>query len=303
MADTLIQAIAGGGTLRISCIDGRALVQEAQRVHALSRVATAALGRQLLMTALMTADLKNDTDRLSAIIKGDGAAGSMICTGWPDCKVKGMLQSPDLELPLNEAGKLDVGGFVGRDGTLTVIRDLSLKEPYVGVSRLVSGEIAEDFAQYFTASQQQPSLVYLGVRMQAVTGEVLAAGGMLVQALPGCTEETLDAAAALSEKIAGLSLALEKGVSADDFVQSTFAALSPQILESRVPAYCCDCSRERIERALISVGSEELRDMIERDGGAEVCCDFCHSKYAFSREELTCLLWQASEKERDGGQQ
>ncbi len=301
MSDSIVKAIAADGMLSISVIEGTELVRAAQRVHTLSRVATAALGRQLLMTALMTAELKNRTDRLSAIIKGGGPAGSMICTGWPDCRVKGMLQHPEIELPLNEAGKLDVGAFVGCDGTLTVIRDLSLKEPYVGVCRLISGEIAEDFAQYYVTSQQQPSMVYLGVRLEASSASLRAAGGVLVQAMPNCSDDMLDAASALSGAIAGFSMALERGESATSFIMNCFSALNPQILQTQTPQYCCDCSRERIERALISLGSEQLRDMIDKDGGAEVCCDFCRKRYAFSREELAALMWQAPEKERHGG--
>lgn len=301
MADRLIRALAASGTLRIFAIEGTELVREARRVHALSRVATAALGRQLLMTAMLTADLKNETDCLSTIIKGDGPAGSMICTGWPPGHVKGRLTHGDVELPPTDAGKLDVGAFVGATGSLTVIRDLSLRQPYVGSSHLVSGEIAEDFAQYLAASQQQPSLVYLGVRLQADTGDVRAAGGVLVQAMPGCADETLDAATALGERIAGFSEALAKGEDAEAFLQNTFKAFSPVILDACEPLYRCDCSRERIERALLSVGRDELADMAERDGGAELSCDFCHTRYRFSKDELMALIQEAGRKVNDDG--
>lgn len=301
MADRLIRALAADGTLRIFIIEGTELVQEARRVHALSRVATAALGRQLMMTAMLTADLKSDTDCLSTIIKGDGPAGSMICTGWPPCRVKGRLAHGDVELPPTADGKLDVGAFVGKDGSLTVIRDLSLRQPYVGSSHLVSGEIAEDFAQYLAASQQQPSLVYLGVRLQADTGEVCAAGGVLVQAMPGCADETLDAATALGGRIAGFSEALAKGKDAEAFLLETFSAFLPEILDGSRPLYQCDCSRDRIERALLSVGREELSDMAEKDGGAELSCDFCHTRYTFSREELLELIRSAGKKASNDG--
>lgn len=302
MADRLIRALAANGTLRIFVIEGTELVQEARRVHSLSRVATAALGRQLLMTAMLTADLKNDTDSLSAIIKGDGPAGSMICTGWPPCHVKGRLTHGDVELPLTTQGKLDVGAFVGKHGSLTVVRDLSLRQPYVGSSHLVSGEIAEDFAQYLAASQQQPSLVYLGVRLQADTGGVLAAGGVLVQAMPGCADDTLDAATATQERIAGFSKALESGVDAEAFLLETFCEFSPVILGAAEPLYRCDCSRERIERALLSVGRDELIDMMETDGGAELSCDFCHTRYRFTKDELRTLIREADRKANDDGE-
>ncbi|MDO4571973.1 MAG: Hsp33 family molecular chaperone HslO, partial [Clostridia bacterium] len=246
MADRLIKALAAEGMLRVTLIDGTLAVREARRMQGLSRVASAALGRQLLMTLILCADLKNETDRVTTIVRGGGPAGSMICTGRPDCLVKGMLQHPEVELPLSADGKLDVGAFVGREGTLTVIRDLSLKEPYTGSCKLVSGEIAEDFAQYFYTSQQQPSLVYLGVRVQADSGEILSAGGLLCQPLPGCPEETLDEAARLGGRIAGLSAALEARMEPERFLMEAFQSLGPVVLERREPRCVCDCSRERI---------------------------------------------------------
>ena len=295
MADALIRALAADGTLRISLIDGAELVREARRIHGLSRVSAVALGRLLLMTAILTGDLKNETDRVSVVIKGGGPAGSLISTGWPPCCVKGRLPERKLEMPLNPAGHIDVGGFVGKNGDLTVIRDLSLKHPYVSSSHLVSGEIAEDFTQHLTVSRQQPSLVYLGVRVQADTGEVRAAGGALVQGMPGCADETLDKAAALSGRIGGLSEALARGEALETFLTDVFCEFSPRVLDRCAPRYLCDCSRERMARALLSIGREELADMAERDGMAELCCDFCHTRYGFTREELDSLIREASE--------
>lgn len=296
-ADRLIQCVAADGMVRIALIEGTQLVREARRVHALSRVATAALGRQLMMTAIMAADLKGENDLVSTIIKGDGPAGSMICTGNSRLEVKGVATNGDVELPPTPNGKLDVGGFVGSSGSLTVVSDLGLKEPYRGLCNLVSGEIAIDFANYYAASLQRPALVYLGVRVDANTGELRAAGGLFAEPLPGCPEETIDRLQSLESEIATLSGSLDAGEPAEDFLSRVFAPLEPVIVSERTPLYRCDCSRERIERALISIGPEELNSMIEEDHEAEVCCRFCDKKYEFSEEELRLLLDSATKRE------
>ena len=174
MSDQILQGLLKGKTIRFAAITGRELVTEAQRIHTLSRTATAALGRELLMVAMMAGQLKNDTDSVSAILSGGGPGGNLVCVGRKGPFVKGCAGDPACELPPKPNGKLDVGGYVGQNGKLTVVRDLSLKEPYVGMCHLISGEVAEDFAEYFTASEQQPSLVYLGVRLEPLSGQVLA---------------------------------------------------------------------------------------------------------------------------------
>ena len=292
--DALIRAVAYDGTVRILALTGRQLVEKARVVHALSRTATAALGRQLLMTAILSADLKNATDRVSTILKGGGPGGTMICTGDPMLSVKGTVGDAGVELPPTEAGKLDVSGYVGNSGYLTVVRDLSMKEPYVGNCPLVSGEIAEDFAQYYAVSEQQPSIVYLGVRVHPATGRVRAAGGLLIQPLPGCPEETVDALQALAPKAAALAKRLDEGTLLPAFLAELFEGASLSLLDERLPRYRCDCSRRRVERALISTGAAELRDMIEQDGGAEVQCHFCNKTYRFTAEQLTALLARAT---------
>ena len=298
--DCLLKAMAAEDQVRITAVSSRNLVAEAQRIHSLSRVATAALGRMLSMTVILASDLKNETDRVSAILKGGGPGGNLVTTGLPNLDVKGMAGNPGLELPPNAKGKLDVSGYVGKDGQLTVVRDLSLKEPYVGSSPLVSGEIAEDFANYLLTSQQEPSIVYLGVRVSVEDGTVLAAGGILVQPMPGCPDGVLDRLSASADRIATLARRLEEGTDLKDFVLDTFAEFGPRILSEAVPRYHCDCSRERIEQALISVGKEELTAMIEEDHGAEVTCHFCNTAYRFSEAELKMLLYRASGSAADG---
>lgn len=294
--DRLISCLVADGMVRAALIDGTNLVREARRVHNLSRVATAALGRQLMMTAIMSADLKGEFDLVSTIFKGDGAAGSMICTGNSRLEVKGSVMNGDVELPPTPEGKLDVGGFVGHSGKLSVVSDLGLKEPYVGFCNLVSGEIAIDFANYYAASLQRPALVYLGVREDANTGNVRAAAGLFAEPLPGCPEDVIDQLQALGETITSLSERLDAGETPEAFLQRVFGELGLEIVGEREPKYVCDCTRERVERALISLGRAELTDMIEQDHGAEISCRFCDKVYQFDEEELTQLLESATVK-------
>jgi len=292
--DRLIQCVAADGMVRVAFIDGTNFVQEAKSLLKLSRVATAALGRQLMMTAIMSADLKGEYDLVSTILKGDGPAGSMICTGNSRLEVKGSVTNPDVELPINELGKLDVGGFVGHNGKLSVVSDLGLKEPYVGLSNLVSGEVAMDFANYYAASLQRPVLVYLGVRVRGENGDVRAAAGVIAEPMPGCPDEVIDRLQAKSESIAQFSERLDAGETPEELLESAFGELGLVYAGEREPIYYCDCSRERIERALISTGAEELLGMIEDDHGAEVTCRFCDKVYQFSEEDLRALLHEAT---------
>ncbi|PKM40729.1 MAG: Hsp33 family molecular chaperone HslO [Firmicutes bacterium HGW-Firmicutes-9] len=295
--DRLIQCVAADGMVRIMFIDGTNLVSEAKNLLNLSRVATAALGRQLMMTAIMSTDLKGEHDLVSTILKGDGPAGSMICTGNSRLEIKGSVLNPEVELPVNEIGKLDVGGFVGHSGKLSVVSDLGLKEPYVGVSNLVSGEIAIDFANYYAASLQRPALVYLGVRVRSQTGEVRAAAGVFAEPLPGCPDEVIDKLQVKSEDIARFSERLDAGETPEQLLESAFGEFGLVYVGEREPLYRCDCSRERIERALISTGHEELAAMIDEDHGAEVTCRFCDKIYQFTEEDLRSLQKTATSRD------
>ena len=295
--DRLIQCVAADGMVRIAFIDATNLVQEAKTLLKLSRVATAALGRQLMMTAIMSADLKGEHDLVSTILKGDGPAGSMICTGNSRLEVKGSVTNPEVELPVNELGKLDVGGFVGYNGKLSVISDLGLKEPYVGLSNLISGEIAMDFANYYAASLQRPVLIYLGVRVRGENGDVRAAAGVFAEPLPGCPDDVIDYMQAKSADIAQFSERLDAGETPEELLTSAFGELGLVFAGEREPLYRCNCSRERIERALISIGQDDLSEMIEEDHGAEVCCRFCDQVYQFTEEDLRALLKAATTRE------
>lgn len=290
--DTMLRALLHE-QIRVSAISGGHIVEEARHIHSLSRVCTAALGRQLMATAMMTEDLKHPTESLTSIIKGDGPAGNLVCTGRYGGLVKGYVSNPHIELPLRENGKLDVGGAVGKTGRLTLIRDLSMRTPYTGECSLVSGEIAEDFAQYFTLSEQQPSLVYLGVRVNPHTGHVLAAGGLIAQPMPGCPDIYIDALQALAPSITTLTERLEGGLSLRSVLEELFREESLRITQERTPRWECDCSRTRTERALIALGREELTDMITTDKRAELTCQFCNAAYQFTENDLRALLQEA----------
>ncbi len=290
MNDQILQGLLKHSTIRFAAITGRELVTQAQRIHTLSRTATAALGRELLMVAMMAGQLKNDTDSVTAILSGGGPGGNLVCVGRKGPFVKGCTGDPGCELPPKENGKLDVGGYVGKNGKLTVVRDLSLKEPYVGMCHLVSGEVAEDFAEYFTASEQQPSLVYLGVRLEPVSGRVLGAGGLLVQPLPDCPEEDVEYVMSKAQAIPQLTRRLSEGETLRDVILSLFPEGDVSFTDELHPAYRCDCSRERMERALMSLGREELTKIIEEDGQAELSCHFCNNRYTFTEAELLSIL-------------
>ena len=282
-----------GGQARAILIESTNLVQRARDIHHLSRIATAALGRTLTMAAIMGSMLKSDTDSVTAQINGGGPIGTVLAVTHGDCSVKGYVGNPDVDLP-RVGKKLPVGPAVGKDGKLTVISDLHLKEPYVGQVNLVSGEIAEDFAMYFTASEQTPSLVSLGVLVS--DEKVEAAGGLLIQLMPGASE----AAIASIENSAGMFMdisATMREYHLKDSVQQLLLHLEPEVLEERAPVYRCDCSRERIERMLVTLGKDELADMIDTQHGAKVDCHFCNRRYEFSEEDLKILLAAATARE------
>ena len=283
-----------GGQARAILIEGTQLVERARQIHSLSRTATAALGRTLMATSMMGGMLKGENESLTVTIKGGGPIGTIMAVGKADASVKGYAAFPDVELPRAANGKLLVGAAVGKDGRLTVVKDLGLREPYVGMVNLVSGEIAEDFAMYFTASEQVPSLVSLGV----LVGErVEAAGGLIIQMLPGAGEAAIQSI----EQSAGMFMDISgtmREYHLEGAVQQLLSHLEPEILSHRVPAYRCDCSRERVERALISLGREELEDMIREQHGAQVDCHFCNKRYELTEAQLRDLLERATNTNR-----
>lgn len=286
----ITRAIDTEGNIRISFINSRDIVNTAQSIHHTSPVVTAALGRTLTITALMGAMLKAPTDNLTVYIKGDGPLGGMVTAADGNGMVKGYAYEPLVDLPLKK-GKLDVGGAIGR-GSLAISRDLGLKEPYVGRVPLVTGEIGEDFTYYFAKSEQTPTAIALGVLVDTdLTAK--QAGGFIVQLMPGADDAV---AAALEENLRALSTIttmLENGMSAEEVIESVAKGFTLKYLDGVDYAYRCDCSEEKIARALISLGTDELQDMIEKDGGAEITCQFCPKVYRFNKEELTALYESA----------
>lgn len=292
-SDGLYDISLMGGQARAILIESTQLVQRAKEIHGLSRIATAALGRTLTATVMMGSMLKGDNESVSAQIKGGGPIGTVLAVAHGDCTVKGYVDNPGIDLP-RTGKKLPVGAAVGKEGRLTVIKDLKLREPYVGQVNLVSGEIAEDFAMYFTASEQTPSLVSLGVLVS--DGRVEAAGGLIIQILPGASE----AAIASIEASAGMFMDISgtmREYHLKDSVPQLLMHLEPEILSTRQPRYACNCSRERIEQVLVALGAEELSDMIREQHGAQVDCHFCNKRYTFCEDELKALLEAATIRE------
>ena len=282
-----------GGQARAILIESTQLVQRAKDIHGLSRIAAAALGRTLTCAVMMGSMLKGEDESITTQIKGGGPIGTVMAVAHGDCTVKGYVDNPGIDLP-RTGPKLPVGAAVGKDGRLTVVKDMHLREPYVGQVNLVSGEIAEDFAMYFTASEQTPSLVSLGVLVS--DEKVESAGGLIVQVMPGASE----AAIASIENSAGMFMDISgtmKEYHLKDSVQQLLMHLEPEILATREPRYSCACSRERIEKVLISLGADELKDMIQTQHGAQVDCHFCNKRYEFSEDALKALLEKATVRE------
>lgn len=286
--------------LHITLEDGQAramvavtteLVEAARATHDLTPTAAAALGRTLTIASIQGAMLKNASDSVTVTIRGGGPIGPVVCVARADGKVKGYVGDPHVDLPLKSNGKLDVGGAVGSTGHVTVVKDLGLRDPYVGQTRMVSGEIAEDMAFYLTVSEQTPSLVSLGVLCEA--GHVQGAGGVLIQPLPGCSEEVLQRLEALAPHLAGVSTMVRELGSAEALAAHALGGFTYEVLQETTPAFLCDCSRERIERALLSMGEGELRDMIAEQHGAQVSCHFCNKTYDFTEHELLELIREA----------
>lgn len=290
--DKMIRGLLFEGNVALTAITGVGIVNAAKEAHELSRVCTAALGRTLLMTAIMSCSLKNSDDALTCIISGGGPAGNIVCSAREGYLVKGYIENPELELPLRDDGKLDVAQAVGSDGTITVVRRFANGEQYVGKCVLASGEIADDFTNYYYKSEQTPSLIYLGVRVEAATGKVLSAGGLMLSPLPGCPDDIIDKIQNAASSITTLSSRLENE-SLDDCLSGLFSDMDYHVLEKITPEFSCDCSRERLHKVLIALGADELSDMAENDHGAELTCHFCNTKYRFTEEELIKLKEEA----------
>lgn len=290
--DTLIRGNSMDGSIRIFVAITTELVNEARRIHDTSATASAALGRLLTGAAIMGANLKNESDSITLQISGDGPLGMLVAVTDAESHVRGYVSNPHADLPLNEKGKLDVGGAVGQ-GYLSIVRDLGLKEPYIGKTPLVSGEIAEDLTYYYAKSEQIPTAVALGVLVDTDLS-IKAAGGYMIQLMPEATEETADKLTEIIEHLPPVTDMITQGMSAEEIAFAVTNGFD-MLLENKAaePKYECKCSRERMKRALISIGKKEIKDIIEEQGEAEMNCRFCNNKYVFYKPELEEILERA----------
>lgn len=289
MGDQLVRAISRDGYIKATAVSTRSLTERAREIHHTTPVATAALGRTLAACSMMGNALKGDGSSVTLQIKGNGPLGTVLAVSDNEGYVRGTVDDPSADLPLRPDGKLDVGGAVGNEGTLTVIRDLHMKEPYVGSVALLGGEIAEDLAAYFVESEQIPTACGLGVLIDR-DRSVLAAGGYLIQLLPGAGEDIISKVEGGILASGGVTGLLREDGDPASLLRRVLPEFELEILEVSEIGYRCYCSRERMERALISLGPEELRSLIEEQGEAELTCRFCDSVQHFSREELEKLL-------------
>lgn len=287
----LVRAIAENGLAACYALDSTDMVGELERIHQSSAVVTAAAGRLLTAASIMGAMLKGEKDSVTLRVAGDGPAGSVIAVADAGGNARAYAMNPVVELPLNQYGKLDVAGAVGRSGSLYVIRDLGLREPYVGLVPLVSGEIAEDITSYFAVSEQVPTVCALGVLVNPDLS-VKAAGGYILQLLPGAGEEEICRVEENTMALPPVTRMLSSGVTPEELALRTLAGMSPRIIEERSVEYRCGCSRERMAAALRSLSAGELRAMAEEDGQAELRCHFCRRRHRFSREELLAMIAQ-----------
>lgn len=281
------------GAIRIFAAVTTDLVNEAQRIHNTYPVATAALGRLLTGAALMgAAGLKNETDSMTVQIRGEGEIENLVAVTDCNSRVRGYISNPYVDRPLNGKGKLDVGGAIG-GGYLSVVRDLGMKEPYAGQIPLVSGEIAEDLTYYYAKSEQIPTSIALGVLVDT-DNTAIAAGGFMIQLMPGATDEMAEILENILNDLPPVTTMIKDGMSAEDILFRVTEGFSMVCENNAVtPEYKCNCSKERMEKALISIGKKELEDIIEEQGEAELTCRFCDNKYTFNKQELTELLKKA----------
>lgn len=282
--DRTIKALILNGEISVTLMDTTEMVNRAIEIHGLSPLAAAALGRTMTAATFMATNLKNKDDTLSITITGDGPLGSIVVCGNHDLMMRGYVDNPKVDLPLKSNGKLDVGGAVGK-GRITVVKNLGLKEPYTGSSKLVSGEIAEDFAAYFTYSEQQPTGMALGVKIGKDL-KCVGAGGLVIQPMPGASDESIDLAEKLLSNFGSISSMIEE-YGLDGIIDRYFDGV---FFFEYEPKYQCTCSKDYVDRILITLGEKELYDTVEKEGKIEVVCHFCPNKYTYYKEDVDKLL-------------
>ena len=295
MRDEIVRAMTKDGYVKAVAVTGRDVVERARQIHTLLPMATAALGRALMGTSMLGDMLKTEKGSVTMQIKGGGPLGTILAVSDYEGNVRGYVQNPNVDIIEKYEGKLDVGAAVGGEhveaGTLTIIKDVGMKEPYVGTIGLWSGEIADDLAMYFVESEQIPTVCALGVLLEK-DQSVNTAGGYIIQLLPGASEEIIEKIEAGVHRVGAVSAAFEKGMDAEEIIRAVLSDFEVEVLEKRPVEYRCYCSRDRVTRALISMGKGELSALIEEQGEAELTCQFCDAIYHYSKEELEALLAQ-----------
>lgn len=286
MKDYLVRGIVESKNCRVFACRTTNLVEKARVAHDLWPTASAALGRMMSVTLMMGAMNKNK-EKMTITINGGGPIGTMMTSTNSDGKIKGFVSEPHTHYTYNDSGKLAVGVAVGKEGTIQVIRDMGLKEPFVGTSALMTGEIGDDFAAYFNVSEQTPSVVSVGVLVDE-TNEVLSSGGFIIQLLPDATEEDIEYIEDTLNGFPAVSYLINNGKTPEDILKMIFEDVS--ILDSQDLFFECDCSKDRMKEALMTIGVKELEEIINEDHGCEMTCHFCNTHYQFSEEELTELL-------------
>ena len=289
MADRIVRAISTDGMVQAAAICSRDLTERARQIHKTLPVATAALGRALAAASMMGNALKSDGASLTLQFKGGGPLGTVLAVSDNEGCVRGYVTNPHTDLPLRPDGKLDVGGAEGHEGTLTVIKDLHMKEPYVGTIDLLGGEIAEDVASYFVESEQIPTACALGVLVDR-DQSVKSAGGYLIQLMPGAGEDTIAKVEGGVMAAGPVSAILEQNDDPEALLRTVMSDFDLKILETCPVSYKCYCSRQRVERALISLGKSELEQMLAEQGGCQLTCQFCDAVYDFSADDLRALI-------------
>lgn len=278
------------GQISLSVLDTTDVVNKAIELHGLTPLCAAGLGRALTVASFMATSLKDENEKLSVTIDGNGVGGKIVVCADGNLNVRGSIVNPHADLQLKPNGKLDVGGLVGNEGMITVVKNLGLKEPYVGKCKLVSGEIGEDFAAYYAYSEQQPTAIAVGVLVK--NDKCIGAGGVILQSLPGCAEENIGKAEKLIAEFSDVSRKINE-IGIDGIIKKYFDEYEFTKYETQ---YKCGCSREYVDKVLIALGKKELSDIIEKDGKIEVCCEFCDKKYVYGQKDVEELFG-----EKNGG--
>lgn len=291
MSDYIVRATAGGGSIRAFAATTQEMVQHAREVHHTSPVASAALGRMLTAAAMMGSMLKGEKDLVTLQIRGIGPLKGVVVSSDSHCRVKGYVFNPNVDIPSKYPGKLDVSAAIGQ-GYMSVIKDIGMKEPYAGRIQLVSGEIAEDLTYYYAQSEQTPSAVGLGVLVDTDTS-IRRAGGFIIQLLPDATEEVISKLEQRLNAIPYVTDLLDMGQTPEGILEMILDGLDMKILDKVSTEFYCNCTKERVEKALISIGKEELEKIVTEDKKANLHCHFCGKEYDFTEEELARLLEEA----------